>query len=131
MKLRIALLSGLCAVHWAGASAEDSKLETAREKFSYTIGLQIGQNLSQQGLSDLDPKAMAMAIEDVLAGREFRRSIQEMQAAGEAYQQELLAARESAAADNEGRSVPSSATTRSSVTAAPIVMAPVPARSIW
>ena len=42
-----------------------------------------------------------MAIEDVLAGREFRLSIEEMQAAGRAYQEEIMQARQAAGDENK------------------------------
>ncbi len=70
--------------------AQDSKpLTTKVERFSYGVGLQIGQQLKRQGLSGIDTRAIAMAIEDVLAGHDLRVSMDDMRVAATAYQNEL------------------------------------------
>lgn len=43
------------------------KLETINQKASYAIGLQIGQQLKESGLNDLDLDALKSAMQDVLA----------------------------------------------------------------
>jgi FKBP-type peptidyl-prolyl cis-trans isomerase FklB len=70
---------------WAFA-AEPAKPNTDKEKFSYTIGHQIAQNIKRRGL-DVDVKALAQAIEDELSGKPSRLSVEEMQGAMAAYQQ--------------------------------------------
>ena len=91
MKLPVFLTALIMAVQ-VPAHAQDSKpLTTNAEKFSYGIGLQIAQQLQKQQLSGVDPRAIAMAIEDVLKGRELRVTMEEMQVAAVAYQNELKA----------------------------------------
>ncbi|NCF27433.1 MAG: hypothetical protein GWP69_08620 [Gammaproteobacteria bacterium] len=91
MKLPVLLTALMVAVQ-VPVHAQDSKpLTTNAEKFSYGIGLQIAQQLQKQQLSGVDPRAIAMAIEDVLKGRELRVTMEEMQVAAVAYQNELKA----------------------------------------
>lgn len=91
MKLPVLLTALMVAVQ-VPVHAQDSKpLTTNAERFSYGIGLQIAQQLQKQQLSGVDPRAIAMAIEDVLKGRELRVTMEEMQVAAVAYQNELKA----------------------------------------
>ena len=91
MRAPILLIALVLAVN-VPAHAQDSKdLSTNVQKFSYGVGLQIGQQLKRQGLEGIDPQAIALAIEDVLAGRELRVSMDDMRAAAAAYQEELNA----------------------------------------
>lgn len=84
------------------AHAQDSKpLTTNVERFSYGVGLQIGQQLEKQGLSGIDPQAIAMAIEDVLAGRDLRVSMDDLRVAATAYQNELNSEKLAKAAKNK------------------------------
>jgi FKBP-type peptidyl-prolyl cis-trans isomerase FklB len=55
------------------AYAAESGLETDKEKMSYVMGFQVGSQLVQQGY-DVDVKALSMAIEDALNGKEPRLS---------------------------------------------------------
>ncbi len=64
-------------------------LTTNAERFSYGVGLQIGQQLKRQGLTGVDPRAIAMAIEDILADNDLRVSMADMRVAATAYQNEL------------------------------------------
>lgn len=74
----------------SAAAQESAKLETPAQKFSYTVGLQLGDNLMNQGLANLDMDALAQGIQDQLAGRDPRLTSEEMQEAVAAYQQILL-----------------------------------------
>ena len=101
MRVPVLLIALVLAVHLP-VHAEDSKpLATNAEKFSYGIGLQIARQLKSQGLSGVDPRAIAMAIEDVLEGNELRVSRDEMQVAATAYQNELKAEKLAAGAESE------------------------------
>lgn len=83
------------------AHAEESQpLTTNVEKFSYAVGLQIGQNLRGQGLSRVDARAIALAIQDVLEGRDLRISMDDMRVAVTAYQNELNAEKLAAGEQN-------------------------------
>lgn len=80
-------------------AAQTSTLGTAKEKFSYTVGFQIGQSLKEDGL-DIDVNALSQAISDVLAGTEPRMSMEDMQAAVQAFQAQQTAAREATAKES-------------------------------
>ena len=54
------------------------KLETIDQKASYAIGLQIGQQLKESGLNNLDLNALKLAMEDVLAENQPVLPIQEL-----------------------------------------------------
>lgn len=64
-----------------------------KEKFGYAIGFQIGQNLKSQGITNLDIKSMAQAIDDVLNDRKLQVSMEDMQAAFRAEQEKMVAQR--------------------------------------
>ncbi len=89
MRTPVLLIALIVAIQ-APVHAQDSKpLTTNVEKFSYGVGLQIAQQLKRQGLSGVDTRAIAMAIEDVLEGRGLRVSMDDMRVASAAYQSEL------------------------------------------
>jgi len=46
-------------------------LDSQLDKVSYSLGLQIGQGLKTDGLSDLDPQIIAKAIQDVFGDKEL------------------------------------------------------------
>ena len=93
MNIKFTLATALCAGIFMTAtpafSAED--LKTDDQKFSYASGLQIGQNLKSQGLSDVDVKAMSQAVSDVLQGKDLKLSMDEMQQAVQAKQEKMMA----------------------------------------
>lgn len=64
------------------ASAQDAPpLETVDQRFSYMVGLQLGQRMMEQGLGKtLDVDAFAQALRDTFAGEKPRLSMEEMQA---------------------------------------------------
>ena len=96
------LLTALLLAVQVPVHAQDSTgLETNVQKFSYGVGLQVAQQLQRQGLTDVDAKAIALAIEDVMQGREMRVTLQELRAAATAYQQELEAEKLVAAEKNK------------------------------
>ncbi len=93
----IALTAALTTV-WPALVAAQT-LNTDKEKFSYTVGFQIGQSLKEDGL-DIDVGALSQAIRDVMAGTEPRLSMEAMQAAVQAFQMQQMEAREMSARDN-------------------------------
>jgi FKBP-type peptidyl-prolyl cis-trans isomerase FklB len=55
-------------------------LKTDKQKFSYTAGYQIGQNLKRQNL-DLDSKTFSQGVQDAIANAKPRLKPEQMQAA--------------------------------------------------
>ncbi|TVQ77726.1 MAG: FKBP-type peptidyl-prolyl cis-trans isomerase [Bradymonadales bacterium] len=78
--MRIVLVLGLLflGVSACNREAQEVELDSQERKLSYLIGQQIGRELKAQGI-ELDSKALAMSIEDVMSGRESRLSEQQMQ----------------------------------------------------
>jgi len=68
----IVLLSG------PGYASEDQVIRENRDKVSYSLGYQIGDDFKQQGM-DLDTEALLKGVEDALAQMEPRISRDEMQ----------------------------------------------------
>jgi len=74
---------------WAGqALAVD--LKTDKQRFSYIVGMQIGQQLKQQNV-DLDDEAFMAAIKDVASGAKPQLSQEEMQATVKRIQEQQQA----------------------------------------
>jgi len=101
MKLPVSLIALMVAVQVPVHAQDSTPLETNAQKFSYGVGLQIGQQLKRQGLSGVDVRVIAMAIEDVLEGRDLRVSMEDMQVAATAYQNELNAEKLAAGEKNK------------------------------
>ncbi len=83
----------LALVSVASFADESKKLESNVQKFSYAIGLQLGDNLKNQGIIDLDEEAVAQGIRDYLDGNDLKLTPEEIQQAVVAYQQEMLETR--------------------------------------
>ena len=62
------------------SSATAADYKTAKEKYSYAIGFQIGNGLKRDN-ADVDVEAIKQGIMDVLAGSETKVSMEDMQAA--------------------------------------------------
>lgn len=84
----VAVLLGHPAFAAGGAAALDSE----KQRFSYALGIQIGQSLKQDGL-DVDVDALNQAISDVITGQEPRLSMEEMQTAVQQFQQRMQSER--------------------------------------
>lgn len=101
MKLKriawVAVTGGLMLCS-ASLYAADASLKTDDQKFSYLIGLQIGENLKSQGIENVDVKALGLAIDDVMKEHKFRLTPEEMKAVAEAAKKKMMAAREAEAA---------------------------------
>ena len=88
MKKRLALVVALAAV-WGG-QAVALELDTDKKKFSYFVGLQIGQQIKNDGI-EIDEAAFVAAIKDVTTGAAPRLSQAELQATIQRVQQQRAA----------------------------------------
>ena len=80
---RLYLIAVVAAASGCGTETETAApepLNTDRQRFSYAIGYQLGQDVGGRGL-DVDPAALAQAVRDGLTAAEPRLSREEMQAA--------------------------------------------------
>lgn len=66
---RLAAAVALVSLVLAGCDAQtsDVELKTPAQKASYGIGLNMGKSLAQEGMEDLDSKAVAMGIDDAVS----------------------------------------------------------------
>jgi len=100
MKLAAKLLTAMAIVGLSiSCSKKVGKLETTKQKFSYTIGQQIGQNLKTQNI-DIDTEILAASIEEALSGKESRLSPEDMQKVLQDVQKELLEKRQAESGEN-------------------------------
>jgi FKBP-type peptidyl-prolyl cis-trans isomerase FklB len=82
-------------VSCAAAIGSGKAPEALVERYSYALGVQLGQALQQQGVRAVDAGMLADAIDDVLGGRPLKMTRPDMQSAVESYN----AARARAAAE--------------------------------
>lgn len=77
---RLAAAVALVGLVLAGCDAQTAEVElkTPAQKASYGIGLNMGKSLSQEGLDDLDSKAVAMGIEDAIGKKEQKLKDEEL-----------------------------------------------------
>ncbi|MBT3028997.1 MAG: hypothetical protein B6D72_02655 [gamma proteobacterium symbiont of Ctena orbiculata] len=76
-------------------------LESQNQRYSYTLGIRVGQMLKSQVGGDLDIDAFALAVSDVLSGNKVRLSNEEMQTAMRQYLQQEQAKLAKVAEANE------------------------------
>ena len=100
MKLHIVVaLSILFLVGQVGAQ-EKPVLKDQKDKVSYIVGLDIGNNLKKQSVS-VNPKILAKGIEDSLAGAKPLLTEQEIQETMMAFQKEMMAKQAEVAKKNK------------------------------
>jgi len=79
---RLAAAVAIAGLVLVGCNAEKAEapfeLKTPAQKASYGIGLNMGQSLVQEGMTDLDPKALALGLEDAMGKNEQRLSDEEL-----------------------------------------------------
>src|SRR3989344_8603911 len=68
---RLAVEVAFVGLVLAGCDSQTSvELKTPAQKASYGIGLNMGKSLAQEGMDDLDSKAVAQGIEDAIGNKE-------------------------------------------------------------
>ena len=90
--MKTGLLIGLITLSLslnAFAKEPAAGLKSDKQKFSYTVGFQIGQNLKRQNL-DLDTKAFSQGAQDAISNANPRLKHEEMQAAIESQQKKEM-----------------------------------------
>jgi FKBP-type peptidyl-prolyl cis-trans isomerase FklB len=100
MKLRlIIILSFLFLVSQVNAQ-ENPVLKNQKDKMSYIIGMDIGNNLKKQSI-DVNPNILARGVKDALAGGKPLLTEQEIREAMTGFQKEMMAKREVVAKKNK------------------------------
>lgn len=84
----------------AGVFAAGPALESQKERLSYVVGIQIGEQLKSDDSLDVDVDALTQAIRDVLADAEPRLTDDQMRETVEVFQAQLAAEQEELAEGN-------------------------------
>ena len=92
---------GDLAIRGVSIAQQSAPLDSVAQRFSYVVGLQLGQRLSSQGLSGLDAAAVAAGINDIMNNREPQLSMEQMQQAATEFQAQVTAELEQKANDNK------------------------------
>jgi FKBP-type peptidyl-prolyl cis-trans isomerase FklB len=79
--LAAGIAAGLLSLVGCGETETEVQITTPIQQASYGIGLNMGESLRQDGLDDIDPQALALGMQDALAGEESRVSEDELRAA--------------------------------------------------
>ena len=95
-RLVVAALAGVTLT----AHAADGPLTTETQKFSYTVGVQMGQTLKRDA-KEIDVDLVARAIKDVMGDKKLQLSQEDMQKTMESFQQKQQAKQASAGDKNE------------------------------
>ncbi len=96
VKLPLVVLAGIAF----NATAADGALSTDQQKFSYTVGVQIGQSLKRDA-GQIDADVVSRAIKDVLGDKKLQLSQEEMQKTMESFQKKQMEKQMASADTNE------------------------------
>lgn len=88
---RLAAAIALVGLVLAGCDKQAStvELKTPAQKASYGIGLNMGKSLAQEGMDDLDSKAVALGIEDAVGKKDQKLKDEELVEAFSALQKQI------------------------------------------
>jgi len=100
MKLNIIIILAVLFLVSQVNAQENPVLKTQKDKMSYVIGMDIGNNLKRQSI-DVDPNILAKAIKDALAGQKPLLSDQEIRETMAAHQNKMKAKQEALAKKNK------------------------------
>ena len=97
--LSMLIITSLTILACGGRNGGEIQLQSENDKVSYTIGIQIGQSIQMQGI-DVNPDIVSSAIKDVLTGNTPKLTDEEMTAAMQNLQNEMIAMQQQQASDN-------------------------------
>jgi len=99
--MKTSIVSGLLVLSLSlnAWGKEPAGFKTDKQKFSYTVGFQVGQNLKRQQL-ELDSKTFSQGAQDAITGTKPRMKPEEMQAALQTQQKKDMAKHEALAKKN-------------------------------
>jgi len=90
MKSAFVFFAGILLLTGQAVGAEDTSLQSQKDKVSYAIGLQSGKNLRRQFI-DIDAEMMGKGLRDSLSGGKMLLTDQEMQEVMTAFKKEMEA----------------------------------------
>ncbi len=106
MKITGILLGSTLAVFTTTVTAQDNDLQTEDQKFSYSVGYQVGSQIKQQfgqNNTQVDAETFVTGVRDALNESEAKLTAEEMQAVIQAKQQEQAAAQQAVAEENKAK----------------------------
>ena len=100
MKLQLFVALGIVLLVSQVSAQEKTDLKNQKEKISYIIGMDIGNNLKKQFV-DIDPNILAKGIKDALTGGKPLLTEQEIHETLAAFQKEMVVKQEEVAKKNK------------------------------
>jgi FKBP-type peptidyl-prolyl cis-trans isomerase FklB len=100
MKLKVLAGLGILLLVSQVYGEEKLVLKSQKEKMSYIIGMDIGNNLKKQSI-DIDPNILGKGVKDALSGSQPLLTEQEIREATMAFQKEMMAKQEEVAKKNK------------------------------
>ncbi|RJR16931.1 MAG: FKBP-type peptidyl-prolyl cis-trans isomerase [Nitrospiraceae bacterium] len=89
MRTLVAALGIMLLANFAYAE-ESMVLKTEKDKISYGIGMDIGENMKRQSI-DIDPDKLAQGIKDVFAGKELLLTEEDFRNTMENFRKDMMA----------------------------------------
>jgi FKBP-type peptidyl-prolyl cis-trans isomerase FklB len=89
MKAGWAVILGILLLTMQAAAGEKVIPKSEKERLSYTMGVEMGNNLKKQSI-DVDPDVLFRGLKDVLSGSTLLMSDEEMLAVKNAFRQEMM-----------------------------------------
>ena len=90
MKLQWVVVLGILILVSQASAQESPVLKNQKDKVSYVIGMEIGNNFKKQSI-DIDPEILARGIKDALSGRKPLVTEQDAKETMAAFQKEMMA----------------------------------------
>ena len=89
-------------VVWAATvpAQTEPRLDTHLQRFSYAMGLRVARQMNEEGIARVDAAALALAVDDMLSGRQPRLTLEQIQESVLAIQEAAASERRQAAAAN-------------------------------
>jgi len=100
MKLQLLVALGVVLLVGQVSAQEKLVLKNQKEKISYIIGMDIGNNLKKQSI-DIDPNILAKGVKDAFSGSQPLLTEQEIRETTMAFQKEMMAKQEEVAKKNK------------------------------
>jgi FKBP-type peptidyl-prolyl cis-trans isomerase FklB len=100
MKLKLIVILGFLFLVSQAQAQETPVLKNQKDKVSYIIGMDIGNNLKKQSI-DVDPNILAKGVKDALSGAKSLLAEKEIQETMGAFQKEMMVKKEEVGKQNK------------------------------
>jgi FKBP-type peptidyl-prolyl cis-trans isomerase FklB len=100
MKLKLIVILGVLFLVSQAQAQETPVLKNQKDKVSYIIGMDIGNNLKKQSI-DVDPNILAKGVKDALSGAKSLLTEKEIQETMGAFQKEMMVKKEEVGKQNK------------------------------